>query len=152
MGGGRLALYNLTKTASDINRLVNHRDWNMATLTQLSFLFTLTYLLFICLNPGLAPPHLPVRVFPSLLLERFCLLLWSRPLIPSFLASPTEIWPSCFVLEQPGYTQSILANAPSNTHWVDPLQHPATHPPHIGLAPPHGAPSLHVRTHTNTKN
>ena len=44
--------------ASDIDGVVNHRDWSTAILTQLSFLFILTYPLYF-LNPELPPPHVP---------------------------------------------------------------------------------------------
>ena len=45
---------------SDIDGVVNHRDWITASLAELSsFLFELTYPLFIILNPGLASRHLP---------------------------------------------------------------------------------------------
>ena len=44
--------------ASDIDKLVIHRDWSMAPFTQLSsFLFTLTYPLFCKFYPGLPPHH-----------------------------------------------------------------------------------------------
>ena len=59
---------------------------------------------------GLAPCHLPGEAL-SLTEEALSLtLVVSRPLIPSFLASPTESWPSCFVLEQPGFIPVCFCN------------------------------------------
>ena len=67
----------------------------MVTLTTFSFLFTLSYPLFICLNPGLTPQYLPSQIANPggglYLAEVFFLLLWSCPLIPSFLP-PLPCW------------------------------------------------------------
>ena len=78
--------------ASDIDTVVNHRhrDWNMATLTQLSsFLFTPTLTHSLFCYPGLA--GLPVRVEPSLPEALFSLIVF----LPSYLVLPHL---SCWVL------------------------------------------------------
>ena len=95
----------------------------------------------------------------SLAVTLFVISLWCHPLIPSFL-SRAESWPSCFVLEQPGFIPVCPCNALTNTHWVYPyntLQHPF----HILGLPHHmqhrltyyPACPLHTshRAHTNNK-
>ena len=127
MGGGRTH----EDRPSDTDGAVNHRDWIAVTLTQLSFLFTLTYPLFIFSILGW-PPHatyhsgLPVWVGPSLPEERFSVIVIS----PSYLVLshiPCFVLTKGFILEQPGFTPVCTLYALASTHWVYPyntLQHP----------------------------
>ena len=124
--------------ASDIDGVVNHRDWITVTLTQLSsFLFPLTYPLFFFSFSRAGSPTLTTADCQSgwgpLSTWTFLFHCDSRSLIPPLLALSVSVckWHhGKTVVEHPGRSQSILYTLPPTYTLGLPQQHPATPPTH----------------------
>ena len=118
--------------ASNIEGVVNHIEWSTMTLTQFaSFLFTLTYPLFtLCILCWL------VATYHSRL-KRFYSLLVISPSYTVLPRLPCFVLIKCFILEHPGFIPVHSCKWFLQYTLGLPLQHPATHPPHTGISPPH---------------
>ena len=165
MGGGRYLFNTLEPSeehASNIDRVVNHRDWIMVTFTQpTSILFPLTYKLFILFSRACSH-HIPVWVGPSLYLTLVFFVVIFALLSLTFLQlAPRQ---NCCWTPWDSHSPSFIHSL-QHTYWVYPnkmLQHP-THlhsrlvPPPIILIWPsqdchvHTYPCTHTTTNTQIK-